>query len=384
MTAENSKKIFKNEFNLMELAGAFGDLGTLVPFILIYITILKFNPAYVFLTFGIFNIFIGYLYKTPVPVQPMKAIGGFAATHAGQVTSGMVSGAGLFSGLFWSVLAVTGMTEVVAKLIKRPIAKGIILGLGLSFILEGIKMMLQIPFLSIAGLSLYFVLQRYNKVPSIFIIMLAGIIYSVVTNPDIGLKIINIRPSLILPELNLGVFNLSEFIKGVVVLAIPQIPLTLGNGIIALVEENNELFPDRAVTTRKTAMTTGLMNLVSPFLGGVPVCHGAGGMAGHVKFGARTGGATILLGLMLVILSLFFGESLELILSMFPKSILGIIMLLAGTELAFSSYVSEMSKADFSILTLIAGLTMWNVGAALIVGVVFTYLNKNKSSESSD
>ncbi len=104
------------------------------------------------------------------------------------------------------------------------------------------------------------------------------------------------------------------------------------------------------------------------------MCHGAGGMAGHVKFGARTGGATILLGIILVTLSLFFSESLITILGVFPKPVLGIILLLVGVELAFSSYVNDMDKTEFSVIVMTAGLTMWNVGVALLVGVVLTKL----------
>ncbi|MNC91396.1 hypothetical protein D3C83_76500 [compost metagenome] len=82
-----------------------------------------------------------------------------------------------------------------------------------------------------------------------------------------------------------------EFMIGALFLALPQVPLTLGNAIIAITEENNRLFPERRVTEEKVAVSTGIMNLLGPIVGAVPMCHGAGGMAGHVRFGARTGGA---------------------------------------------------------------------------------------------
>ena len=78
-------------------------------------------------------------------------------------------------------------------------------------------------------------------------------------------------------------------------------PLTLGNAVIAITEENNRLFPDRPVNEGRIATSTGLMNIFSAGVGGVPMCHGAGGMAGHVQFGARTGGALVILGVVLLV-----------------------------------------------------------------------------------
>src|SRR5690606_5429758 len=114
----------------------------------------------------------------------------------------------------------------------------------------------------------------------------------------------------------------------VVFLALPQLPLTLGNAILGITEENNREFPDRPVTESRVAVSTGIMNLGSAALGGVPMCHGAGGMAGHVRFGARTGGAPILLGGILVVLALFFSGSVVTLLRVFPVAILGVILFL--------------------------------------------------------
>ncbi len=91
----------------------------------------------------------------------------------------------------------------------------------------------------------------------------------------------------------------SDIWLGAVLLALPQLPLTFGNAILAITSENNRLFPDRPVTERGVAISTGIGNAFTSAVGGVPMCHGAGGMAGHVKFGARTGGATVMLGALL-------------------------------------------------------------------------------------
>lgn len=89
---------------------------------------------------------------------------------------------------------------------------------------------------------------------------------------------------------------------GMVLLALPQIPMTLGNAVIAITLENNRLFPQRPVTEGRVAVSTGLMNLFSGAVGGVPMCHGAGGMAAHLAFGARRGGSVVILGTVLFVL----------------------------------------------------------------------------------
>lgn len=131
-----------NRFDRMEWAGAFGDLGTLIPFVVAYLSMLSLDPFGVLFSFGVAMIACGLIYRTPFPVQPMKAVGAIATTQAAQtltVTAGAVYAAGLASGIIWLLLGLTGTAQKVAKLISRPVVVGIILGLG--FMLNGVKMM---------------------------------------------------------------------------------------------------------------------------------------------------------------------------------------------------------------------------------------------------
>lgn len=361
-----------NIYNRLELAGAFGDLSTLVPFVLAYVSLLNFNPAAVLFGFGLTNIVTGMFYKTPIPVQPMKAIGTIAAAHAGKITPGMVWGAGLFSGAFWLILASTGATKYIMKLVKKPVVKGIVLGLGISFLAGGFKMMAQAPLIALIGLVLIVALRNNQRIPAILALLLFGAVTVILVKPGLMSDLAGVRPSLYVPSLSPKPFTLTEFLQGAVLLALPQIPVTLGNGIIALTAENNELFPARPVTVRQVALSTAIMNLISPFTGGIPLCHGAGGMAAHVRFGARTGGATVILGLILLGLALFFGRSLPLLLQLFPPSVLGVVMFLAGVELASSALDYGQGKKDIILLVVTAGLALWNAGAALLAGIILS------------
>src|SRR5690606_24757871 len=96
-----------NRYNRMEVAGAFGDLGTLIPFVVAYIGVLKMDPFGILLAFGVSMIVCGFLYGTPMPVQPMKAAGAIATTQAAQtlvITPAMVWGASLVTGAIWLIL----------------------------------------------------------------------------------------------------------------------------------------------------------------------------------------------------------------------------------------------------------------------------------------
>jgi len=149
--------------------------------------------------------------------------------------------------------------------------------------------------------------------------------------------------------------------------------LTLGNAIIGTAEENNELFPERPVKVKTIAVDHGFMNLFSAAIGGIPLCHGAGGMAGHVRFGARTGGALVILGGIVLIIGLFFSDSVSTILKIFPPSILGVILFFAGLELASIARDIGNKRSDVYIMLVTAGVAMWNMGVAYLVGLVLYY-----------
>jgi len=124
--------------------------------------------------FGLFKIIVGLYFKTPIPIQPMKAIGAAAISHAGALPVGAIWGAGLFSGLFWLIMGLTGAVTWIAKITSRPVVQGLILSLGLAFILEGIKMMEANPLLAVGVSALTFVLLSYERLPAMLILLGVG------------------------------------------------------------------------------------------------------------------------------------------------------------------------------------------------------------------
>jgi hypothetical protein len=358
----------KNLYNKMEWAGAFGDVGTLIPFVVAYITIVKVDPLGLLFMFGISLLAAGFYYRTPLPVQPMKAIG--AAAIAGGISPAALFGSGLTTGVFWFLAGVTGAIRPIAKLATKPVVRGIMLGLGLSFMVDGVNRMKTAPVLAGIALVVTYLLLTNPKIPAMFMLLIIGIVAAVIVNPQLISELSKIHVGFRLPVFSLHMITWNDIVMGTLLFTIPQIPLTLGNAVIAIVAENNELFPDRKVTEKKIAISQGIMNLASPFFGGIPMCHGAGGMAGHVRFGARTGGALVILGSLLVIIALFFSASVSIILKIFPNAILGVILFFAGSELAIVVRDIGDNKRDFYVMLIVAAFAMWNMGVAFLVGII--------------
>jgi predicted benzoate:H+ symporter BenE len=369
----------KNRFDLRELAGAFGDLGTLIPFVAAYISILKMNPGGILLAFGSTLIVVGWIYRTPFPVQPMKAIGAAAITQTSQMaalTSSTVLGAGVVTGLLWLLLGTTGLAHRLGRWVPHPALVGVVMGLGFSFMLEGIRMMAQSPWTGAALLVLTLVLLARSRFPAMVILLAVGAVIALINQPTLSGELASIRFSPHLPAFAWPTLTWNDLWVGAIFLALPQLPLTFGNALIAITEENNRLFPDRPVTERRVAFSTGVMNLWSSAIGGIPMCHGAGGMAGHVKFGAHTGGASIMLGVVLLATGLFLGDSVALLFKLFPPAVLGVILFLAGMQLALGGKDAGHDKADRLVVLTTAAFAIWNVGIAVLFGIFVYHASK--------
>jgi MFS superfamily sulfate permease-like transporter len=366
-------RLWGNDYNKMEFAGAFGDLGTLIPFVVGYITLNKMDPLGILVAFGIFKIFVGLYFKTPVPIQPMKAIGGMAIAHAGSITPGMIWGSGIFTGLFWLLMGVTGAITWIEKVTTKPVVRGIMLGLGLSFVVEGLSMMRGEPLFAIGGVLITLLLLSSKRFPAMLCLLAYGIVVASIQKPELFKELSNLSIRFRFPELTFGRMSWQDLLAGFVILGLPQAPLTLGNAIIGTVAENNTYFPDRKVTAKTISIDHGVMNLISACIGGIPMCHGAGGMAGHIRFGARTGGALVILGVIVLFTGLFLSESVALLFQVFPRPILGVILFFAGVELALVIKDIKLKKQNLFVLLITAGTAMWNMGVAYLAGLILYY-----------
>jgi hypothetical protein len=368
-----------NRFDRMEWAGAFGDLGTLIPFVVAYIGMVGMDPFGILFAFGVSLIVCGAYYRTPMPVQPMKAVGAVAATQAAQtavITPAAVVGAGLATGVIWLILGMTGTARRIASLVPRFVVIGIVLGLGMAFMLEGIRMMAGGWAIAAIGLLGTVLLLTNRAIPAMLVLLAFGAVCGVVSDPSVLQQVSGVAIEFRAPSFALAELTWNDFALGLVFLALPQLPLTLGNAIIGITEENNRLFPNRPTDENRVSASTGILNLFGASVGGVPMCHGAGGMAGHVAFGARTGGATIILGVILLSLALFLSGSVQALFGIVPASILGVILFITGAQLALGSCEFSRNKGERFITLVTAALCVWNVGLGFLAGMLGAYLSR--------
>lgn len=156
---------------------------------------------------------------------------------------------------------------------------------------------------------------------------------------------------------------------GFVLLALPQIPLSLGNSVLATRQLVHDLFPERTVTVRRIGLTYALMNLVNPWLGGVPTCHGSGGMAGHYAFGGRTGGSVVIYGSIFVALGLCFGTDFDRIAGAFPLPVLGVLLLFEALALVWLIRDTAPVRGELPIAALV-GLVAVGLPYGYVVGMI--------------
>ena len=331
-------------WNMGEVSGSLGDLGTFLPHIVGAITVVKMDPTGILTTFGLFYAFSGVFYGIPMAVQPMKAAS--AAVLIEPMDPAAIAGAGLVIGAFFLILGVTGVVSRLARALPGSIAAGLQLGLGLSLAGLGIRLIETQIWLGVAISALMLGLMRYQRSPVALVAVLVGI--------GVG-QVLGIAPPFPMLDFGLHLPHLvmptwAQVLHGTEYAVLPQIPLTLTNAIIVTAAVSRQLFPRELhpVNERNLAITTGLGNLLAAPFGGYLMCHGAGGIAGHVRFGARTATAPVLIGFVFIALGVGLGESGYALLRTIPDAVLGGLLLFSGIELALSSKLHEHQGATCS------------------------------------
>lgn len=354
------------EFSLREFGGSLGDFGTLLPFTVGYIVICGFEPAGLLFGIGLTNIFLALIYKLPLPVQPKKVVGSIALAEAWPVSQ--VLGAGFGLGVIWIILSLSQRLSDLLMRVPKPVVRGIQLGLAISLALTGAELMRPQPALSLVFLGLGFLMLRNRYLPGSIFLVFFGFIYSVYTG---SLELSTIKLGISLPRIHL--FSLDDVVYGFLYAGFAQLFLTLTNAVIATVSLVHELYPERTdVTPKDLIMNMGIMNLATPFIGGMPLCHGAGGLAAQYMFGARTGGAILMEGLLEVALGLFFSASIQSLFTAFPEFITGVMLLMASIELGKIAFKVEGMNTGVVLFTALISAA-FNIALGFSMGLLLYY-----------
>lgn len=319
-------KIKSFEFNLRELAGSMGDFGTLFPLAIGYIAVNGLNPAGLFIMLGLTNIVLGLIYRLPMPLQPKKVIAVAAIAQGWSPSLIYASGFGL--GLFWLVLVLTGLLRKLVDITPVFIVRGIQLALGVTLAWQALQWMRPAPLLGLVAIAIVLVLRENRYAPAAIVLMVLGVAI-MAWQGDLP-RSWNL--TLALPPLTLP--RPGDVWEAMLLAGFAQIPVSITNAVIAPAALLRDYFPEKAVSERKLMLNMGIMNVVASFFAGMPVCHGAGGLAGQYYFGARTGGTPIIEGLIEVAIGLFLSQSIADVMAAFPMPLIAGMMLLVGVELA--------------------------------------------------
>ncbi|KAK6153720.1 hypothetical protein DH2020_013359 [Rehmannia glutinosa] len=411
---------------LSELSGSVGDLGTYIPIVLALTLVSNLDLSTTLIFTALYNIATGVVFGTPMPVQPMKSIAAVAVSETPHLTVSQIAAAGISTAAVLLFLGATGLMSFLYRFLPLPVVRGVQLSQaiqsrpfivikisispqGLAFAFSAIKYIrynqdfskttatkttdprtwLGLDGLILALTCLLFLIlttgdgggnenntsivptnrRRVHKrlkilsaIPSALIVFVLGLILCFIRDPSI-FNDIKFGPS------RFHVLNITwdDFKVGFLRGAVPQIPLSVLNSVIAVCKLSGDLFPGTELSATKVSISVGVMNLVGCWFGAMPVCHGAGGLAGQYRFGGRSGLSVVFLGLGKLVLGLLFGNSFVRILSGFPVGILGVLLLFAGIELAMASRDMN-SKEESFVMLVCAAVSLTGSSAALGFG----------------
>lgn len=356
------------QFNRHEIAGSFGDIGTDLPLIIGMIQAVNLNSASVFIVFGVMQIITGLLYGLPMPVQPLKAMAVLVITQ--KISGEILFGAGLAIGAVMLLLTVSGTLNWLVKLIPLCVVRGIQFGLGLS--LASLALKTYIPSAGMqgyifAGLAflIMMIIPKDSYLPAGLVIIGLGFIYAVMFQLKFNSIIAGI--GIALPQFHQP--TRTEILTGFVILALPQLPLSISNSVIATQQTIQDLFPERKIPINRIGLTYSLINLIVPFFSGIPVCHGCGGLAGHYTLGARTGGSVIIYGSMYLTIGLLFSQVFTEVVAVFPQPILGVVLLFESLTLL--SFIADQANSKQNLMiALIVSLIAFLVPQGYIIGLL--------------
>ncbi len=377
-TSGNTRPGVAIRFDRNEFAGAFGDVGTDLPLLVGMALAAKLDGASVLIMFGVMLILSALRYRLPMPVQPLKAMA--ALVIAQKIDGAVLYGAGLAIGAIMLLLSLSGLIDWLARVVPKSVVRGIQFGLGLQLAVLALKEYVQADgatgyILAAVSFAITVAFIGNRKYPAALFVIALGLVYAFAFKLDMAELAQHAGFGLPQPR----VPQWPDIVTGLVVLALPQIPLSLGNSILATRQVAADLFPDRPLQVRQISLTYSLMNLINPFFGGVPTCHGSGGMAGHYAFGGRTGGSVIIYGAMFLMMGLFFGGDFDAIVAVFPLPVLGVLLLFEGLTmiLLVRDIAEERTEFPITILVgLIAGSFPYGYVIAMLIGTALVYLGR--------
>jgi hypothetical protein len=336
-----------------EVTGAIGDSITVLPIIVTVAVLSELSLATMLVWFGVFQVVWGLYYGVPVSVEPMKALA--ALVIAGTITTGELLVAGLFLSLVLLAVGATRSLTRLDRLIGSPVVRGVQFGVALVLLETGVR--LGSGDLLLAGVAvavtLALIALGYRHLSAFVVIVVGGVVVAVQTG----------IPSPALPAIGTeALFGWDGLTVPAAEATLAQLAMTLGNAALATSVLLADYF-DREISPDELSASMGVMNLVAIPLGGFPMCHGSGGVAGKYAFGARTAGANVILGLGYVLVAVFAVGFV----AAYPVAVLGVVLALIALQLGSTS-LDRTDEHLFVVAVGALGLAI-NLGVAFVVGI---------------
>lgn len=286
-------------------AGAFADTAVLLPLLAVLSIHNGMSFALLLVSSGFLYILSGYVYKVPMSIQPLKSIA-IAGISLNASSLDIRVSAALLGGILLS-LVFLNLGDIETK-IPRVLIHGIQMSLGILLITQGCKQVPQLttPMLLVGIPSLIILLfaDWFLNVPVLGWFSLAGVLvalFSVTSAPDVAIVG---QPQAPL-DIHWGL---------VLSLVLPQFFLTINNSVLATKDVSQRYFGDQAkrVTTTRLLSFIGSGNILMSLLGGIPFCHGSGGITAHYLGGSRTSLSNYIIGIFLFLVGVFaYFESIK-------------------------------------------------------------------------
>ena len=386
MTMQKQTATSSFAFSLAEFSGALADLGVMLPLILALIALNGMDASAVFVGVGIAYVLVALVYRLPIPVQPLKSVSAIALAM-GLAPAIIVTGA-IWNALAFLGMGLAGIDHWVQKAFPKPVVRGIQLGLAWLLFKSAWSLVWKTPVgwrdnLILNGQAfawIWVLLGGANIIMLVFLfwkrdLAALGVVFFGVGISTFHLGLPPLSLQFTLPKLLPFIPTWGQLWQGLILLALPQIPLSLGNSIYATADAARQYFGEKAahVTERKLMLTMGATDAMTALMGGVPLCHGCGGLTAHYRFGARTGGAPLMLGGIFLALGLLGGSASMQVFGLIPFPVLGVLLAYVGFQHMLLAQDLRGARAWLTAL-LVPALTFWTNNLAIgFVGAAAFY-----------
>ncbi|ELZ19392.1 sulfate transporter [Haloterrigena salina JCM 13891] len=343
------------EFSTSELTGALGDSVTVLPLLVALAATTSVSLPHVLVGFGVFQIVWGLYYGLPLSVEPMKALIGLAIV--GTLTYAELAAAGLLAGGILLAVGKLGLVGRLQRVVGEPVIRGVQFAVALLLLEAAVDLSTGNLPVAIGGLAVVGLLALVGyRQASVLVVLGLGAIAAVATT---GLPTPQVPALAVFPAG--GPTLSSAALEGTVA----QLGMTVGNAAIATALLCGDLY-DRDISPDALSTSMGVTCLAAIPLGGVPMCHGSGGLAGKYAFGARTGGANVLLGVGYLALALVATGAL---LAAFPFAVLGVLLVVVSLELARAAFEPVSGRRSLAFVLGVGAVGLFvNVGVAFVLG----------------